>query len=81
MYGQHEPAPVPETLDDLAAGVIVDFRGWKIARLKTRGRGVRYCGLLYAWRGRTGEGGCVRARSGRVILKKIYAEERRAGRW
>lgn len=78
--GVHEPAPVPETLDELEPGVLVEFRGWTIARLKARGAGLRGRGMLYAWRGRTGEGGMVRARSGRVILKKIYSEDRRAGR-
>lgn len=76
-YEAREPAPVPETLDDLEPGLVVDFRGWKIARFKSRGRGLKYRGMLYAWLGRTGEGGCVRARGGRAILKKIYAEERR----
>ena len=73
----YEIAPVPETLDALSPGVMVDFRGWKITRMKASGRGIKRRGMIYAWRGRQGEGGCVRARSGRVILKKIYAEERK----
>ena len=71
-----DPAPDTRTLDELQAGVIMEFRGWKIVRMKTR---IGAC--LYAWRGRTGEGGCVRARFGRTILKKIYSEDRKAGRW
>ena len=70
-----DPAPDTRTLDELKAGLIMDFRGWKIARLRTK---VGAC--LYAWRGRQAEGGCVRARFGRTILKKIYYEDRKAGR-
>lgn len=67
-------APDVRTLDALEPGVLVDFRGWTIARLKRRGS-------LYAWRGARGESGMERARSGKAIMKKIYAEERRSGRW
>ena len=71
---RHEPAPECETLDRLEPGVKVEFRGWTISRRTPRG-------YLYAWRGHNGEGGMLRGRTGRVVMKKIYSEERRSGRW